>query len=91
MNGNELKPSRDLYIRIRSAFVAQDTTLGAWCRKNGIRPQNAAPCIMGVWNGPKGQKLRARIIAAAGIAEGSMDSHSSKPRPDDTRPARAAA
>ena len=90
MNRNELNPSRDLYVRIRSAFVAQDTTLGEWCRKNGIARQNAVSCVIGVWNGPKGQKLRARIIAAAGIAEVSIDSHSSKPRPDDPVPARAA-
>lgn len=90
MNRNELNPGRDLYLRIRSAFVAQDTTLGAWCRKNGIAQQSAACCIIGVWNGPKGQKLRAQIIAAAGIAEVS-NSDCSKPRPDDPVPARAAA
>ncbi|MGH8469370.1 MAG: hypothetical protein ACREVY_10445 [Gammaproteobacteria bacterium] len=70
MNMNELKPCRDLYIRVRAAFVAQDSSLGEWCRKNGIERQTATHCLIGVWNGPKGRKIRARIIEGAGIAEG---------------------
>lgn len=90
MNHNDLNPGRNLYIGIRSAFVARDSTLGKWCRKNGIGQQNAVSCIFGSWNGPKGQKLRARIIAASGISEVSAESDCSQPRPDDAGPARAA-
>lgn len=89
MNLNQLNPNRALYLRIRAAFVVQDTTLGAWCRENGVAPQNAVHCITGVWGGPKGRKLRTRIIAAAGIAEPSTERACPNASPDDTGTSRA--
>ena len=67
MKGNEHSPSIELYREIRAAFITQGTTLGAWCRENGIRMQSAKSCLMGIWNGPKGKALRIRIIEASGI------------------------
>ena len=69
MNINNFAPSMSLYIQVRSGFVSQNSSLGAWCKKNKINMSGAKACLMGTWNGPKGQDLRAQIIEASGIAD----------------------
>ena len=61
-------PGRELAAQVRAAFVARHTTLGAWCRAHGIDRTAARQALYGTWNGPKGKALRARVIAASGIA-----------------------
>ena len=68
MNFNEYSPSLDLYHRVRAGFVLQGDSLGTWCRKRSICPNNARSALVGNWNGPKGQALRKRLIEASGIA-----------------------
>ena len=62
-------PGLDLYLRIRSGFVRQGTTFGAWCRERGINRSNARQAVVGSWNGPKARALRQRLIKAARIQE----------------------
>ena len=61
-------PSLELYQRIRAGLIVQGTTLKAWCRANGYDIVNARAAVIGTWNGPKGQALRARLCKAAGVA-----------------------
>ena len=60
-----LPPGRELAAQVRAAFVARHTTLGGWCRSQGIDRTAARQALYGTWNGPKGKALRARVIAAA--------------------------
>ena len=55
--------------RVKAGFILQNTTFGAWCRANGIEPNNGRQAIYGSWNGPKGQAMLARILKAAGVQE----------------------
>lgn len=68
MNRNDISPGPQLYIQVRAAFVAQGTTLGAWCRERGIAHQNAKSALVGAWNGPKGREVRRKLIEASGVA-----------------------
>lgn len=58
----------ELVTQVRAGFVLKGTTLGRWCREQGLMPQHARLCLLGGWNGPKGKKLRARLLAEAGLA-----------------------
>lgn len=57
--------SNDLYSAVKGAFVAQGTSLAAWCRENGLTRQHAAAVLRGDRNGPRSQALRRQIVAAA--------------------------
>lgn len=69
MNVNQVSPGRDLYNRVRAGFVSQGSSLSAWCRSQGICRANAVHCLVGSWNGPKGQALREQMIVEAGICK----------------------
>jgi len=60
--------NKALYVKVRSGFVAQDTTLSAWCKNKGINPSNAKACLMGNWDGPKAKELRQQIVEASGLS-----------------------
>lgn len=62
-------PGLELVRVVRAGFVLNGTTLGRWCRDNQIHDQHARLALLGGWNGPKGQAVRARIVAAAGLSE----------------------
>jgi hypothetical protein len=62
-----LAPCPELVRKVRANFVLQGTTLGRWCRENGIPRQNARDTLLGGWDGPKGRELRAKILKAAGL------------------------
>ncbi|MFK5892861.1 MAG: hypothetical protein QM504_06545 [Pseudomonadota bacterium] len=72
MNINDFKPSLDLYKQIRAAFIMKDTSFGAWCKENKVNMTNAKTCLIGGWNGPKGQALKEKVIIASGITETSF-------------------
>lgn len=67
MNSNHIPTGKQLYVKVRSGFVAQDTTLTAWCRENKVPRQSAVMCLSGMWNGPKAKTLRKRLLEASGI------------------------
>ncbi|WP_417581544.1 hypothetical protein [Nitrincola sp.] len=82
-----LGPGKKLYLDVRVAFVAAETTLNAWCNRNDINPANARQCLIGSWDGPKARLLRSRIINESGMASlSSIDSvtHSSAKQPVTT-------
>jgi hypothetical protein len=60
-------PGLELNRKVRAAFIEKGTTLKGWCRDNDVRFSNARHCLIGTWNGPKGQALRAKIIKASGL------------------------
>lgn len=57
---------KELYRRVRANFVAQGTTLNAWCEANGTRIQNVRDAFFGNWKGPKARALVDRVNEAAG-------------------------
>lgn len=60
------EPSIQLAREVRAAFVLKGTTLKAWCRQNNLHFSNARNCLVGAWNGPAAQRLRARIVKDSG-------------------------
>lgn len=44
---SDLNNRENLYLRVRVAFVAQGTSLHAWCRENGVAMPNARAAILG--------------------------------------------
>ena len=52
---------------IRAGFVAQGTTMAAWCRENGVQAPNARKALLGSWKGPKADALVAKLIEASKI------------------------
>lgn len=58
-------PSEDLYLTVRAAFIAQGTTLNAWCIANGVNRQTAAKALKGQRHGKLSRALRDRLIEAA--------------------------
>jgi hypothetical protein len=69
MNLNQIKAGPDLYLLVRQGFIGQNTSLNRWCCENGVGRRNAEAALKGMWNGPKGQDLRARIAQAARVAD----------------------
>ena len=67
MNHNHLKPGPELYLLVRQGFIWQNTSLNRWCNENNVGRRNAEAALKGMWNGPKGQSLRASIISAAKV------------------------
>lgn len=63
----DLAPGPELARKVRAAFVLRGTTLGRWCRENGIVRQTAMNCLVGIWDGPKGRAMRHRVLEAAGL------------------------
>jgi len=61
------QPSFDLYAKVRSCFVAQGTSLNAWCIGKGISRQNARKSLLGEWDGPKSRRLRKRLLIAVNL------------------------
>lgn len=72
MATNTLTPSPELYREVRASFVLRYTTLNTWCKEEGIHQTNAKACLIGLWDGPKGKALRARIIEASGMSVSSQ-------------------
>lgn len=50
---------------VRAAFIMRGTTLGAWCRTNGVDPARAWRALQGKGGGTQTHKLRERILAAS--------------------------
>lgn len=67
MANRGIQPSQQLVQEVRIGFIRQGMTLTEWTREHGIRIGDARSALIGVWNGPKGQALRHRIVRAARI------------------------
>ena len=57
---------RQRHRGVRAGFVAQGTSLNAWCRANGVTRQSADKALNGAWTGPGAEALVGRILQAAG-------------------------
>lgn len=51
---------------IRAAFVAQGTSLTAWCAAQGLHRPNVMKALSGEWAGPKAEEVRAQVFHATG-------------------------
>lgn len=69
MSISNLSPSTELLTQVRAAFVRRNDTFSGWCKRNQLRPQNVRIAVIGGWNGPKGTKLRARVIRESGLED----------------------
>ncbi|OQW67454.1 MAG: hypothetical protein BVN35_20325 [Proteobacteria bacterium ST_bin11] len=67
MSAKELLPGLELYNRVRAGFILQNSSLGEWCRNNGIQQTSAKACLHGTWGGPKGMAMRDRLIKDSNI------------------------
>lgn len=52
---------------ILAGFVAQGTSLRAWCLTNGVKPQNAHLALTKRWTGPKATALVEQIVQASKV------------------------
>lgn len=62
------QPGPELVRTVRAGFVLKGSTLGRWCRENGLYLQHIRLALLGGWDGPKGRAARARVVAAAGLS-----------------------
>jgi hypothetical protein len=66
VTNTQKEANQALYLRVRSAFVGQGTTLNAWCNANGVHVQNARAAFFGTWQGKGADHLVSRIVSASG-------------------------
>ncbi|MGL1088160.1 hypothetical protein [Vibrio vulnificus] len=66
----QIAPGKELYNKVKVGFIIKGTTLGAWCRRSGVKQQNVMSCLIGTWDGPKAKMLRAKVIQESGIVGG---------------------
>lgn len=57
------------YRHVRGGLIRNGTSLNAWCRARGLRHQNARAALLGLWTGPKAEKLVAEVMQAAGVGQ----------------------
>lgn len=55
----------DYNARVKAGFILRGTTLGAWCRANGVWPSYAYMVLKGSTNGPTAQALRQQLLTAS--------------------------
>jgi hypothetical protein len=65
---SDTTPGKRLVRHVRIGFIQQGSTLNAWCTQHGISVSGARQALIGTWDGPKGQQLRARLLEASGVA-----------------------
>jgi len=64
------EPGRRLLDLVRGRFVIAGSSLNRWCLENGVSRHAALGCLTGGYRRREAQKLRARILRAAGLTEG---------------------
>jgi hypothetical protein len=57
----------NVYLAVRTGFVAQGTSLYRWCKENGVSRQVAEKALKFARNGKKSIALRERLITASGV------------------------
>lgn len=61
------EPGLALLRRVQAAFVLQGTTLGRWCKRQGLLLSSVRHVLTGSSNGAPSRALRKRILAAAQV------------------------
>ena len=59
---------KECYLKVPAGFVAQGTSLNAWCQTSGLHIQNVRDASLGKWNGPSSDALRKRVVTASGAS-----------------------
>lgn len=62
------QPGVSLYDEVRAGFTRQRTSLNAWCRSARVPRHKATNALLGVSLDPSADKLRERLMRAAGLA-----------------------
>lgn len=62
---SQTSASLDLLKAVRAGFVAQGTSLHAYCVAEGLKRQNVSAALSGKWRGPKAEALIQRAVAAS--------------------------
>lgn len=57
--------SQEIYIKVRTGFVAQGLSLNSWCKLNGHHIQNVRDAFFGRWQGQKAKDLINKVLAAS--------------------------
>lgn len=67
-NVNIAQDIRERHRLVRAGFIAQGTSLQAWCNQEGVTRQNADKALKEQWKGPKASLLVSRILQAAKVS-----------------------
>ena len=59
---------RQRHRLVRAGFVAQGSSLQAWCIQQGFKRQNVDKALMTEWTGPKATSVLAQVLEAAKVA-----------------------
>jgi len=69
MQRNQTSPSKHLLRAVRAAFIANGTSLSAWCQANGITREWATQCLQGNANGEAAANLVHRLVDASSVQQ----------------------
>lgn len=72
-SSKDLRPGRDLYLRVRAQFTKQDTTLNQWSLKNKVPRGRVTAALFGTSESASARKLRERILRASGLIAGEKE------------------
>ncbi|HEY0464570.1 MAG TPA: hypothetical protein VGC79_10190 [Polyangiaceae bacterium] len=61
--------NKDLLQKVRAGLTLKGTSLASWARANDVDAQNVRHALAGRWDGPKGRRIRAKVLREAGITE----------------------
>ena len=62
-------PGQPFYNEVRAGLILKNTTLSAWCLKNGVKRQNMQLALLGGWRGPRARRLVHRLMRDLGLKE----------------------
>jgi hypothetical protein len=65
----------NIHTSVRAGFVAQGTSLAAWCLANGVHRYWALQVLKGEAKGEAAQLLRARLVRESGMNINREQSH----------------
>lgn len=64
MEVESVKPSRELLVRVRAAFILQGTSFNAWCNANGVVRRTAEQSLNGEIQSGNAKRLVRKILTA---------------------------
>jgi hypothetical protein len=63
VSSNSVVGSDELYTAVRAAFVAQGSSLAAWCKAKNVNRQTAEKALRGRRHSRLATELRERLVA----------------------------
>lgn len=64
-----MKPSPELYRRVRAVFVEHDSSLAEWCKAKQIPLTSARAALTGDSRSRRAELLVSRLLYVTGLAE----------------------